>query len=388
MKQASEILWQFFLLGFASFGGPAAHLGYFRRVFVEQLEWLDEKAYARLIALGQFLPGPGSSQVGFALGCQRAGLAGGLAAFIGFTTPSFLLMYALSAASAGVLESGWFTGLVHGLKLLAVVVVTDATLNMFKSFCRTILTRILCALTTLTLLLQSGVITQLGSLMIAAIIGSMAIRSEDGNAPKTAGASDSESLRIAPLALFGFLFLALPFVAPEWSAAKLFAEFYHTGSLVFGGGHVVLPLLQSQLGDTVSPDRFLTGYAAAQGVPGPMFSLAAFLGAEMTPHDRFIGALVATLGIFLPGFLLVLGLQGAWERLAAKPRLAGAVTAINASVVGLLAAAWYKPVFIGAFTQNLDLLWMGMGFAALRFLKVPIVVMVIGFAVLGVLTSR
>jgi chromate transporter len=385
VKLASEILWRFFLLGFASFGGPAAHLGYFRRVFVEQLAWLDEQAYARLIALGQFLPGPGSSQVGFALGCQRAGLPGGLAAFIGFTTPSFLLMYALSAASARVLDAGWFGGLVHGLKLLAVVVVTDATLNMFRSFCKSALTRAICAATTAALVIQSGVVTQLGSLAIAALIGAFMMQPEETPAgePTTSG-----NLKILPLALFATLFLALPFVATRFSETRLFAEFYHVGSLVFGGGHVVLPLLQSQLGEAVSPDRFLTGYAAAQGVPGPMFSLAAFLGAEMTPDARFMGALVATLGIFLPGFLLVIGLRGAWERLAVKPRLAGAVMAINASVVGLLAAACYRPVFVGAFTQYLDLVWIGIGFIALRILKVPIVFMVLGFGVLGVLATK
>ena len=377
VKPILEIFWRFFLLGCASFGGPAAHLGYFRRVFVEQLQWLEEKAYARLIALGQFLPGPGSSQVGFAIGCHRGGLTGGIAAFIGFTAPSFFLMYFLAVGSSGMHDEKWFVGIVHGLKLLAVVVVTDATTTMFKSFCKSSLHRTIFVATVIALILAKSVVTQFAALGIAAVIGMLNSR-QDETEEQPEGKTG-----LVPLLLFAGLFIVLPFLSKQSPGFGLFADFYHSGSLVFGGGHVVLPLLQSQLGDAIEPDRFLTGYAAAQGVPGPMFALATFLGVELSPDARFAGALIATLGIFVPGFLLVLGLRGTWEKLAAKPRLAGAVAGINAAVVGLLGAAAYDPVLMGAYRLPIDLVPVLLGFIALKFLKMPIIALVVAFVLVG-----
>lgn len=310
MKKVWEVFWRFLVLGCSSFGGPAAHLGYFQRTFVQEQKWIDQQAYARLISLSQFLPGPGSSQVGFALGLRRAGLAGGLAAFLGFTLPSFLIMYAL-AISGSIAADPWFNGLIHGLKLLAVVVVADATLNMQRSFCKENTSLGIAVFTAALILLIPSLWTQMLVLILAALAGTQIHRAtiED------AAPSEQKKPAKPALILFFSLFLILPLLSMISDWAALFSAFYQTGSLVFGGGHVVLPLLQQALGETIAADRFLLGYAAAQAIPGPMFTLATFLGAELTPQMALPGALLATLAVFLPGFLLVLSLQGAWESL-------------------------------------------------------------------------
>jgi len=349
-------------------------MGYFRKSFVEKLKWMDDESYARTVALSQFLPGPGSSQVGFAIGCHRGGLAGGICAFVGFTLPSFILMVLLSVSSAGLAESGTFQGIVHGLKLLAVVVVADATLGMFRSFCKDRLTAGLCVLTAAALLYFSGIGVQLIALLVAAVVGAVWISKSTGESAP----SDSK-VRWWPLVLFVVLFVCLPLF---WRDG-LFSGFFQAGSLVFGGGHVVLPLLQSGVAETVADDSFLLGYAGAQAVPGPMFTFASFLGAELTPETAWRGAALATLGIFLPGFLLVYGLRGAWQGLAARPRLAGATAGLNAAVVGLLLAALFKPVFVSAVIQPSDFAIVVIGFYLLRSLKLPIVGLVLFFALAG-----
>ncbi|HPQ95612.1 MAG: chromate efflux transporter [Thiothrix sp.] len=379
MPPVFDVFRRFLWLGCLSFGGPAAHIGYFRQTFVQQLQWLDERSYANLVALSQFLPGPGSSQVGFALGLRRAGLAGGLAAFAGFTLPSFVLMLILASVGASALNTG-MTGVIAGLKLLAVVVVADAVVSMYRSFCRDGLTLGIMLLTAMTLWLLPGLWTQLGVLLAAALAG-MSVRGRAPDAVRTAAVPMPVRDWRWPLGLFLLLFALTLVPGPDWS--RLFAAFFQAGSLVFGGGHVVLPLLEQLLGDQLSTDRFLTGYAAAQAVPGPMFTLATFLGAELAPDHAFVGALVATLGIFLPGFLLVLALQGRWERLAARPQVAGAVAGINAAVVGLLLAALYVPVFRSAVTEPLHMALVLGGYVLLTRLGVPVVALVSGFAVTG-----
>jgi chromate transporter len=379
MDRLWEILWRFALLGCTSFGGPAAHLGYFRREFVDRLGWLDDAAYGRLIALSQFLPGPGSSQVGFAIGLERAGLAGGIAAFLGFTLPSFAIMLALATGASAVAGAVWFEGLVDGLKLLAVVVVADAVLGMGRSFCTTRLAAGLAVATAAVVLVAPGVATQLGALAIAAAVG--AARPAAG-APDPAAAPRVRPV-LWPLVVFAVLLLGLPLLAGTSVAAGLFADFYRAGALVFGGGHVVLPLLQDSVGTALSTETFLTGYAAAQGVPGPMFTLATFLGASLT-EAPLAGAALATAAIFLPGFLLVLGLRGAWDALAARPRVAGGAAAVNAAVVGLLAAALYRPVFVSAVTDPVDLAVALVGGFVLMALRPPILVLVAAFALWGV----
>lgn len=378
-----EVFWRFLLLGCISFGGPAAHIGYFRDAFVQRLQWLDDAAYARLVALCQFLPGPSSSQLGFAIGLQRAGLSGAIAAFLGFTLPSVLLMVLLATQSTG-LDTPVYASIVHGLKLLAVVVVADATLGMFNSFCRDRLTRTMAVITAVVLLWMPSLTAQLLLMLAAALIGGGLIR---GSAATQAAQPIGSKPGVVSLLVFAGLFIGLPLLAAQDQFVSLFSEFYQAGSLVFGGGHVVLPLLQQLLGDAVANDRFLTGYAAAQAVPGPMFSLAAFLGVELSPQAPLTGALLATLGVFLPGFLLVLGLQQTWVGLSGRPAVAGAAAGINAAVVGLLLAALYQPVFSSAVVSGLDMGLVLLGLLALRGLQVPVVALVAGFALVGLLTG-
>ena len=374
-----ELFWRFLALGCISFGGPAAHLGYFRTAFVERLKWVDEAAYGRLIALSQFLPGPSSSQVGFAIGYQRAGVAGGVAVFLGFTLPSFVLLYLLAMAGGTLTDTVYFAGFVKGLKLLAVVVVADAVLGMYSTFCKGRLTGALCVLTASALLVAPSMATQFAVLAAGALVGWRLLR-----APETPAGG---RLRFSwlPLTLFFLLLIGLPFLAGLSPKLDLLSRFYQTGSLVFGGGHVVLPLLQQTVGEALSIDRFLLGYAAAQAIPGPMFTLSAFLGAEMTPDQALAGALIAVLGIFLPGFLLIMAFHDTWETLALKPGAAGAVAGVNAAVVGLLLAALYQPVFVNAVFSPLDLSLAVVGFFMLRVIRLPILLLVTFFAVAGIL---
>ena len=376
-----ELFWRFLALGCISFGGPAAHIGYFRTAFVERLKWLDEASYGRLVGLSQFLPGPSSSQVGFAIGYQRAGVAGGVAVFLGFTLPSFLLLYLLAIAGSTVTDTVYFGGFVKGLKLLAVVVVADAVLGMYSTFCKSRLTGALCILTASALLVAPSMATQFAVLVAGALIGWRLLRATE--------TPPGGRLRFSwlPLTLFFVLLIGLPFLASLSPNLDLLSRFYQTGSLVFGGGHVVLPLLQQTVGDALSVDRFLLGYAAAQAIPGPMFAMSAFLGAEMTPDHALAGALIAVLGIFLPGFLLILSFHDTWETLARKPGAAGAVAGVNASVVGLLLAALYQPVFVNAVFSPLDLALAIVGFFLLRVLRLPILALVLFFAVAGILAT-
>ncbi|MBM7333662.1 MAG: chromate efflux transporter [Alcanivorax sp.] len=371
-----EFLW----LGCISFGGPAAHVGYFHRRFVTGLGWLDEATFARLMALTQFLPGPASSQLGFAIGRHRAGLPGAVAAFVAFTLPSFLLMLAL-AVYAARLPDTVLDGLARGLKWLAVVVVADAVLTLGGKFCRDGPTRALALATALLLWAWPDIGTQLLALLAAALIG-LAWR-RGGEPPATDGTATP---RRGPLLAFA-LIAGLLWLLPGAGLAGLARDFYSAGALVFGGGHVVLPLLQGLVGERLTEDAFITGYAAAQAVPGPMFSLAAYLGALLAPGPAWLGALTATLAIFLPGFLLVLGLADAWQRLAARPALAGAVAGLNAAVVGLLLAALYDPVFRSAVQGGVDLVMVGVGFLLLRWGRVPLVCLVVGMAGFGLVVE-
>ncbi|MDO6513126.1 MULTISPECIES: chromate efflux transporter [unclassified Neptuniibacter] len=389
MSKILEVFWRFLLLGCTSFGGPAAHLGYFQKTFVQDLKWLEQEAYAQLIALSQFLPGPGSSQVGFAIGLKRAGIAGGIAAFVGFTLPSFLIIYFIATTQFGEGSSG-VNGLIHSLKLLAVVIVADATLNMQRSFCKEKRSLCIAILSAAALLILPNIWTQMAVLMGAAVYGVVESRHQSHientalNIQKNSTSTVKSILAKPPFILFISLFLILPPLAyiSDWVA--LAASFYQTGSLVFGGGHVVLPLLQQSL-EHIDNDRFIAGYAAAQAVPGPMFTLATFLGAELTPNASLIGALVATLSIFLPGLLLVLSLQNTWESLAKQPRVAGAIWGVNAAVVGLLLSALYQPIFISAVQSNIDFAIALIAFFILRQFKPPILLFVLSFIGLGFL---
>lgn len=375
----AEIFRQFLLLGLVSFGGPAAHVGYFHQRFVVQLQWLSEADFARLLALTQFLPGPASSQLGFAIGRVRGGVVGAFVAFVGFTLPSFLLMALLAMYASGL--PGWLQGgVVTGLKWLAVVVVADAVWNMGTRFCTALLTRGLALGVALLLVLWPALWGQVAALLLAAAVGWYWLRPAN-----VAPLQGKPVWRWLPLGLLGLL--ALLTALPAGRLLGLWNDFFTAGALVFGGGHVVLPLLQELVGPQMSPDSFLTGYAAAQAVPGPMFSLAAYLGAVLLPASPWWGALLATLAIFLPGFLLVLGMMEGWQWLSSRPALAGAVAGINAAVVGLLLAALYQPVFVSAVHDGWDLLIVVVGFVVLRSKTVPLWGMVLGMAALGVLTG-
>ena len=379
MKAFFEVFWTFLRLGCCSFGGPAAHLGYFRKAFVEQRQWLDETAYAGLIALCQFLPGPSSSQIGFSIGLKRAGLSGGIAAFLGFTLPSFLILFCLSTLNPedGLLAR--FDGVIHGLKLFAVIVVADATLKMGKSFCQDRLSIGIATATAILLWCIAGIWVQMATLVLAGLVGLIAGKAE----PKVSDHGGSLH-RPALLAFFALLF-AFPVFMLCPKPVALFADFYQAGSMVFGGGHVVLPLLQNLVGESIDTERFLTGYAAAQAVPGPMFSMAAFLGSELMPDSRFVGAVIATLAVFLPGLLLVLGLHNSWEHIASRKKVAGAIWGINAAVVGFLGAALYTPVFVSAVHRTSDMALLAVGFFLSHKLKWPLLLLLAYFAASGMM---
>ncbi|WP_368151022.1 chromate efflux transporter [Aeromonas sp. R2-4] len=370
-KSVGQVFIQFLWLGCISFGGPAAHIGYFQRTFVQRLGWLTQAEFARLLALCQLLPGPASSQLGFAIGRHRVGLGGALSAFLGFTLPSFLLLLA-AAIGIGQLGSNlWLDAALHGLKLLALIVVADAVLTMSRQFCATGMTQGIMVVTAAALWWQPGLLTQLLMLVGAALI---CARSQRGAGSVPASAELPSAVNSQPhwptLLLFGILFIGLPLLGSP--LGQLVADFYRAGSLVFGGGHVVLPLLQESVGHTLNEQQFLTGYSLAQLVPGPMFTLATYLGAQLQPEMPMIGALLATLALFAPGFLLLWAVGPCWQQWLARPRLAGAVTGINAAVVGLLLAALYQPVWQSSVLAPTDLALAAIGFYLLRVLKLPV----------------
>ena len=371
-----SLFYQFFLLGCTCFGGPAAHLGYFQRHFVDNKKWLSQQQYGHLISLSQLLPGPGSSQVGFAIGLERAGLLGGVAAFVGFTLPSALIMILLAV---GATQVQWAThGIVTGLKLFAVVIVCDALLSMAKSFCNNWPTRTLAMLSAAALVILPSLYTQVGVLIIAAFVGIVFLKPFQ-NPPAT---QQPTRVNLLPLLLCVSLFVVSFFATTGlW---LLMAQFYQAGSLVFGGGHVVLPLLDTILTD-VDADAFLSGYAAAQAIPGPMFTFATYLGAVLMPSAPVIGALVATLAIFTPGFLLVLAFHKHWSALMANPVIAGVSRAINATVVGFILAALYYPIIPAGITQWWYIVFAALGLWALRQYKPPILMLITVFMALGLL---
>ncbi|GAB5385175.1 MAG: chromate efflux transporter [Aliiglaciecola sp.] len=376
MKTLLNVFWQFFLLGLTSFGGPAAHIGYFQKIFVEKLKWIDAQRFAQLTALSQFLPGPGSSQLGFAIGLHRGGLGGAIAAFIGFTLPSFVIMFFVAANSVSNFDHWIVTAVFDGLKLLAVIVVTDAIVTMYKQFCQTIKLISVMLLTTVILLVFPSMLTQILAIAVAAIWGAFTVKN-----------SESEERPILQTKLpwlfaFVVLFAASFFVSQDSPLWNTFAGFYQAGSLVFGGGHVVLPLLQGSVGSELTQQQFLTGYALAQGVPGPMFTLATYLGAQLNQEFALTGAIIATLAIFLPGFLLLLGCKDAWLQIINLPKISGASAAINASVVGLLLAALIQPISITAIHSISDGAIVVLGIALIQSKKLPIWMLIIGIVLL------
>jgi chromate transporter len=387
----AEVFGAFLLLGLTSFGGPVAHIGYFREAFVVRRKWLGDAAYADLVALCQFLPGPASSQVGMALGLQRAGYGGMLAAWTAFTLPSALLLVAF-AWGAAMLDAETSEGWITGLKAAAVGVVAHAVLGMASSLAPD---RERASVAVGAMIIALFLPTAAGQIIAIAAGGLAGLVWLRPALPKMGGheAFDvpvSRTVGAAYLLLFAVLLIALPFLAAA-TAEPIVAmadKFYRAGSLVFGGGHVVLPLLQAEVVGTghVAEPAFLAGYGAAQAVPGPLFSFAAYLGAiSQTPPSGIAGAAIALIAIYVPSALLVLGALPFWEGLRASQTARRALMGVNAAVVGLLAAALYDPVFTAGVTSSFSMAIAAASFVALAAWKIPAWAVVVSAGTLGLL---
>ncbi|NLS08594.1 chromate efflux transporter [Nesterenkonia sp. MY13] len=386
-----EVFWIFLRLGLTSFGGPVAHLAYFREAFVQRRKWLTEKAYADLVALCQFLPGPASSQVGMALGLQRAGWGGLFAAWFAFTMPSVILLvaFAYGVATAGDLaDAGW----IHGLKAAAVAVVAHAVLGMAKSMTPDAPRATIAAMAAIIVLLVPEPLILVAAIAVSGVIGLIWLKPES----QEQDPADAYPVRIPKAVAFGciaafFALLAgLPLLATlvNTEATSLADTFYRSGALVFGGGHVVLPLLEAETVQTgmVDSNAFLAGYGAAQAVPGPLFTFSGFLGAAAFEGPMgLVAAGIAILAIFLPGALLVIGCISFWEQLRSNFTARKALLGFNAGVVGILAAAFYDPVFTaGVIDVGIEALAVAIAcFIALVHWKVPAWAVVIGAGLLG-----
>jgi chromate transporter len=372
---ALEVFAAFLRLGLTSFGGPVAHLGYFRQDLVERRRWLDEHAYLDLVALCQFLPGPTSSQVGIGIGLARAGYAGALAAWVGFTAPSAiaLFLFALGVTRFGALAG---SGALHGLKIAAVAVVAQAVWGMAASMA-TGRTRASLAIAAAALVLfMPTTAGQLGAIGLGAVVGVLALERDRPAAQTALAPGVGRGIAIGALAAFFALLIALPLLNaafPNQALAEINA-FYRAGSLVFGGGHVVLPLLQAAVVPPgwVTDDAFLAGYGAAQAVPGPLFTFSAYLGTVMDRAPNGVaGALLCLVSIFLPAFLLVIGTLPFWQVLGTRPRAQAALSGVNAAVVGLLLAALYNPVWQSAIASPRDFALALAAFVLLAAWKMP-----------------
>ena len=362
-------------LGLTSFGGPIAHLGYFHEEYVQRRRWIDEQSYADLVALCQFLPGPASSQVSIAIGIARARLLGGLAAWIGFTLPSALALVAFAfgiGAFASTADAGWL----HGLKAVAVAVVAQAVWGMARSLCPDRERATIAIVASIVTLTWPNAVGQLSSIAVAGLVGLFAFRDTSSTSLSHMRFPIGKKLGVAAWIVFFILLVGLPLVRQIVSshALEVFDSFFRVGSLVFGGGHVVLPLLQTAVVGPgwVSNEQFVAGYGAAQAVPGPLFTFSAYLGAVMaTEPSGWTGAALALLAIFLPSFLLLTGALPFWDLLRSMPAFQSALKGINAAVVGLLLTALYNPVWTSAIHSPAD---FGLGliaFGLLMFWKCP-----------------
>ena len=375
----------FLRLGLTSFGGPVAHLGYFRAEFVAHRKWLDEAAYTDIIALCQFLPGPASSQTGITIGILRAGLPGAFAAWLGFSGPSALAMIAFGygiAQLGNIMQAAWL----HGLKIVAVAVVAQAVWSMARNLCPDRLRATMAVAAALLVLALPNAYGQIGAIVLGGLIGWRYLPAETKAAQSEIAIRIAKPLAIAALILFFVLLALLPLLAAATNdhAVALVDSFYRSGSLVFGGGHVVLPLLQKEVVPPgwIGNDAFLAGYGAAQAVPGPLFTFSAYLGAVMQPAPNgWAGGLICLGAIYLPSFLLLIGVLPYWDALRRREGVQSALKGVNAAVVGLLLAALYNPVWTSAILRPAD---FGIGIAAfllLVFWRVPPwIVVVLGAA--------
>ncbi len=389
--QSSVSSWTLFLtflrLGLTSFGGPIAHLGYFRTEFVEQKKWLTDQSYSDLVALCQFLPGPASSQVGLGVGLLKAGYRGAAAAWVGFTLPSAIVitLFALGVRSS---EFESYAGAINGLKVLAVAVVAHAVWGMAVSLCQTAVTRVIAVTSAVVLIFSTGSLVQLGLILASAVLGVLVLQrapaSSNQKANGVSGIRIGRQAGLFWLALFFILLVGLPMLSGVLASlsVNVFADFYRAGALVFGGGHVVLPLLEAEVVQTglVNRDDFMAGYGASQAVPGPLFTFAAYLGGVW---NGIVGAVLCLIAIFLPGFLLVAGALPFWQSLRENQSARGALTGVNACVVGILAAALYQPLFTTAIVGWPELSLALLSFLLLQFAKAPSWVVVLFCGVSG-----
>ena len=386
-----EVLWVSTRLGLTSFGGPIAHLGYFHEEYVKRRKWIDEQSYADLVALCQFLPGPASSQVSIAIGILRARFLGGIAAWIGFTLPSALALVAFGlgiGAFAGASDAGWL----HGLKVVAVAVVAQAVWGMARSLCPDRERATIAILASIFTVSWPSAIGQLSSIIIAGLIGAVIFPGSTSSSHYQTRFPIGKKAGITAWVIFFALLVGLPFyrqISPS-HALEVFDSFFRVGSLVFGGGHVVLPLLQTEV---VSPgwitnEQFVAGYGATQAVPGPLFTFSAYLGAVMSYEPNGLtGAMLALVAIFIPSFLLVIGALPFWDLLRSVPIFQSALKGINAAVVGLLLAALYNPVWTSAIDSPADFALGLVAFGLLMFWKWPPWLVVVLTAVGGELLA-
>ncbi|WP_058308306.1 chromate efflux transporter [Gracilibacillus massiliensis] len=378
------ILWIATRLGFTSFGGPIAHLGYFHEEYVRRKKWLDEKAYADLVALCQFLPGPASSQVGMGVGIIRGGVIGGILAFIGFTLPSVvvLIVFALALQQFSFYDASF----IHGLKIVAVAVVAHAIIGMGAKLAPDLPRKAIALLAVVVMLVWQTTLTQVAIILVAALIGIFLFQKQEKKETINLHLTLSKKTAIISFSLFFLLLIILPFAnqMSDWQWLAMFDSFYRSGALVFGGGHVVLPLLEQEFVPTgwISEQEFLAGYGAAQAVPGPLFTFAAYLGTVIAGVP---GGLLATFAIFLPAFLLIVGTLPFWNLLRQTPSIRGALISVNAAVVGLLIAAFYQPIWTSTIIETKDFILAAILFSLLAFWKLPSWVIVIIGLIGGIL---
>jgi chromate transporter len=371
-----------------SFGGPVAHIGYFREEFVVRRRWIDDPAFSDLVALCQFLPGPASSQLGFAIGLIRAGYLGGLAAWTGFTLPSAIALL-LVAYGADAATGSAAMGLLHGLKLVAVAIVAQAVWGMARTLCPDRQRASMAVVATIIMLASASSITQIVVLLSGGIAGFRLCRTSAPASTAAMVVPVSQGIAKLSLVIFTLLLIGLPMLRglASWHGVALFDAFYRSGALVFGGGHIVLPLLRNAFvaSGWVADEIFLAGYGAAQAVPGPLFSFAAYLGAVAAPlPHRVAGAALGLIGIFLPGMLILLGTLPFWDKLRVRTGAQAIVRGVNAAVVGLLGAALYDPIWISSVKTSGDFSAVLVGFTLLTVWRAPPLLIVILGALTGV----
>jgi chromate transporter len=387
-----EVLRVFLKLGLTSFGGPVAHIGYFREEFVVRRGWLDDATFSDLVALCQFLPGPASSQVGFSIGLIRAGYRGALAAWIGFTLPSAiaLLLFAYGATALG---GSVGSGLLHGLKLVAVAIVAQAIWGMARTLCPDRQRGFIAAMATLIVLFSTSSGGQIAAILFGAAAGVWLCRIPSSASTGAIVVPVSRNVGIGSLVIFALLLVGLPVLRELGSSpgVALFDAFYRSGALVFGGGHVVLPLLRSAFVGSgwVSDDTFLAGYGAAQAIPGPLFTFAAYLGAVAQPSPHGLaGAALGLIGIFLPGMLILVGTLPFWETFRTRAGAQAAMRGINAAVVGILGGAFYDPVWASSVKTRADFGVALVGFVLLILWRAPPLLVVVIGALAGVALAQ